>query len=196
MRPPRNALGFAFACALALALGVGGCVKPNTVLLVEVEGPADVHPNQLRVTVTVGLIETHVIMVPAVPLVDGHQIEFPTSFTVSIDQSRTAPITISIDALDKSSEGIQASIGYAGNTTSQHVEIGGQTTITVVLTEVPTDQPDGGVDGAVDASDTGGSGGTAGTGGSGGAGAGGAAGQDGAADEAGDAGLSLDGAAD
>jgi hypothetical protein len=185
MRPSRHALGLVCAFALAGAFVVGGCKKPDTVLLVEVEGPVDVNPNQLRVTVIAG-IDARVIFVPAVPLAVGREMNFPTSFSVSIDQSRTAPITVRIDALEKE----QAPIGYSGTTTYQHVEIGGQTTVTVVLTEgAGFDQPDGGPDA--------GTGGTAGASGATGAGgAGGAAGQDGATDETGDAGLGLDGAAD
>jgi hypothetical protein len=210
MRLSQHALGF--VCAFGLALGVGGCTKPSTILLIEVEGPLDVNPNQLRVTVTAG-IDARGIYVPAIPLDDADKMQFPTSFTISLDQSRTAPIGVSIDALDKNADGVQASIDYSGTTTYQHVEIGGQTTVTVVLTEgAAPDQPDGGVDGGAGDAGTAGSGGTGGAsgaagtggvggaggagGGSGGAGAGGAAGRDAAADEASDAGLGLDGAAD
>jgi hypothetical protein len=165
MRLSRHALGL--VCVVGLAFGGEGCTKPSTVLLVEVEGPTYVRPNQLRVTVTAG-IDARVIMVPAVPLEDGHQMQFPTSFTISLDQSYAAPIGIRIDALDKNVDGVQAPIDYSGMTTYQHVEIGGQTVVTVLLTEgAGPDQPDGGTDGAA-----------------------------GEAGEAGDAGLGLDGAGD
>jgi hypothetical protein len=201
---PRATHSLASFTALAVALAFAGCKQADTILVIEVAGPADVHPNQLRLNVQAPP-DSHSFLVPAIPLASDKKMTFPTSFSISLDQSRRGPIRVSIDALD----GQQVDLGFAGTTSQEHVTIGGQTIITVVLVEVAApDQPDGGVDVGPDAAgsgaggssggggagDGGGSGGSSGGGGAGGgAGASGAAGQGGAG---GDAGLGLDGAAD
>jgi hypothetical protein len=203
-------------CSLALfglSLVLGGCKQSDSILLVEVAGPATLAPLQLSVTVTADLNDARNFLVPAMPRDVGDPITLPASFTIALDRSHSAPITISIDAL-----GDNGPLNFSGTTKMQHIEIGGQTIIAVMLIE---GQPPGGIDGGADAGDagpsdareggtagsggaggTGGSGGAGGTGGSGGAGGRGgsggvdaAAGADGAAggDEVG---MGLDGATD
>src|SRR5262249_23294618 len=137
--------------------------QPDTIIVVEVAAPRSINPsnptptqpfvNQLRVTVTAGAIDGRVFAIPEKKLAEP--IVFPTSFSISLDQSRTAPITVSIDALGHF-QAVQAPLGYAGTTTQAHVTIGGQTAMTVFLTEnAPPDQADAGADaGAADAGTT------------------------------------------
>jgi hypothetical protein len=181
----RSATTLRLLALLWLGLGAAGCKQSDTVLLVTVYGPSSLKATQLSVTVTAG-IDARNILVPATP---GDVIPLPASFTISLDRSHMGPITISIDALDSS-----GTIGF-GTTMMQHIQIGGQTDIAVMLMEgLPPDQlPDAGVDGP-------GAGGTAGSGGAGaggvedgGAGRDGASGADGAAGSGADA-MGLDGA--
>jgi hypothetical protein len=180
-RPTKSAPVLA---ALASMLVLAGCTKPESILLVEIAGPLDISPAQLRVTVTAG-IDARAILVPAEPLTPGNTMMLPTSFSIGIDRAHTAPITISIDALDSD----RSPIAF-GTSMQDHIAIGGQTVITVFL--MAGSGPDEGTAGA---------GGGAGAGGAGGDGGdSGAAGQDGGdaaagADGGGD-GMGLDGATD
>lgn len=201
---------FRLLALLGLSFALGGCKQSDSILLVEVAGPATLEPLQLSVTVLAGNninAQATNFPVPAVPRDVGDPIQLPASFTIALDRSHMAPITISIDAF-----GDMGPLGYSGTATMQHIEIGGQTDIAVMLGETP---PPGGVDGGADAGDAGpseagqagagGSGGAGGVGGAGGAsgaggtsgagGADGAAGVDGAADGD-EGGAGLDGATD
>jgi hypothetical protein len=178
--------------ALALLLAPGACQKSDTILLIEVAGPASLMPVQFRVTVSAGGLDTRVFMVPQMARPAGEEISLPASFTLALDRSHAAPITISIDAHDESG----SIIGF-GTTAMEHIVIGGQTVIEVMLTETPPETPDAGVDGAGGATGQGGASGQGG-GGQGGASGQGAAGAGGSGDaqDAGDDGMGLDAATD
>ena len=186
---------------LALVLVPGACKQSDSILLVEVYGPAMLDPLQLSVTVTVGvgLSEGRNFNVPTMARDMSDPITLPTSFTIALDRSLMAPVTISIQALDATGSPLAA-----GTTTMQHIEIGGQTDISVMLNDtLPPGTVDGGVDsGSPDAAGQGGAGGQGGASGQGGAGGqagtggqGGASGTDGGADGD-DAAMGLDGATD
>jgi hypothetical protein len=194
---------------LALALVPGACKQSDSILLVEVYGPAMLDPLQLSVTVTVGvgLSEGRNFNVPTMARDMSDPITLPTSFTIALDRSLMAPVQISIDALDATGSPLAG-----GTTTMQHIEIGGQTDISVMLNDtLPPGSVDGGVDaGSSDATGQGGASGQGGAGGQGGAsgqggggqagtggqsGAGGASGTDAGADGD-DAAMGLDGATD
>jgi hypothetical protein len=188
---------------LALALVPGACKQSDSILLVEVYGRAMLDPLQLSVVVTVGGgVPGQQFDVPTMARDMSDPITLPTSFTIALDRSLVAPVTISIEALDATGSPLAA-----GTTTMQHIEIGGQTDISVMLNDtLPPGSVDGGVDsGSPDVAGQGGTGGQGGASGQGGAGgqtgtgrqsdAGGAAGSDGGADGD-DAAMGLDGAAD
>jgi hypothetical protein len=130
------------AAALAALLAPAGCAKSDTILLITISGPRvsartglDLVPFQFRATITAG-IDTKSIDVPREP----HPSPFPQSFSVALDRSHTGPITVSIVALSEFQQEIAS-----GTTTQQHIVIGGQTVISVALTEIePPDQGDGG----------------------------------------------------
>jgi hypothetical protein len=127
--------------AVALLATTASCAKQETVLLIEVAGPASITPSQLDVTVTAGL-DTRAFMVPPTPEPAGSEITLPASFTISLDSSRMGPITVSIDALDVD----QSPVGY-GTTMMQHIVIGGQTVIEVMLSDqLPQQGADAGAD--------------------------------------------------
>jgi hypothetical protein len=132
---------------VGLLLASGGCKPSDTILLVEVAGPAALMPFQFSVTVTAGL-DARNFLVPPMPTPAGQPISLPASFTIALDRSHMGPITVSIDALDASG----SPIGF-GTTMQQHIQIGGQTSISVMLTaELPPDSGDGGADGPTDGS--------------------------------------------
>jgi hypothetical protein len=157
---------------LAIGLAAGACKQSDSILLVLVYGPQSLDATQLSVTIFASP-DTHNI--PVAPSTPGASIRLPASFTISLDRSYAAPITISIDALDAS-----GSIVGFGTTMMQHIQVGGQTDIAITLNPgLPPDMlPDGGAGGA--------GGGAAGQGGGAGmdaaAGGGGAMGLDGATD--------------
>jgi hypothetical protein len=171
-------------CLLALVgflLAPAGCKQSDSILLIEVAGPKDLSPLQLSVTVASGSgSEGQNFSVPPMP---GDPITLPASFTIALDRAHGAPITVSIDTLDA------MQVEFAGTTTQEHIQIGAQTIIPVMLVMVPPpDSPDAG-------SGASGADGGAGQGGQGGEGGqGGASGQDGASDDGGA--MGLDGAAD
>jgi hypothetical protein len=173
--PSLHRFGRLSLLAVAAALAApGACRKPDSILLVEVAGLTPLSPMQFGVTVTVGL-DSRRLMIPPNP---GSVIALPTSFSVEVDPSRVGPVTVSVDALDDSS-----SIIGCGTTVQQHIQVGGQTVITVFLDSCGAGQGGGGgddsgtinigtgSDGGDDAADGGG-----GPGGAGAAGAGGRAG--------------------
>ncbi|HEV3032011.1 MAG TPA: hypothetical protein VG319_10250 [Polyangia bacterium] len=132
---------------VGLLLAWGGCKLSDSILLVEVAGSADLMVSQFSVTVTAGL-DARNFRVPPMPTPEP--ISLPASFTIALDRSHMGPITLSIDALDASG----SPIGF-GTTMQQHIQIGGQTSISVMLTaELPPDVGDGGADGATDGSST------------------------------------------
>jgi hypothetical protein len=55
-------------------------------------------------------------------------ISFPTSFTIELDGSITGPVTIAIDALDGN-----GNVMATGSTTQTHINIGGETIVTVIV---------------------------------------------------------------
>jgi len=135
--------------AVALLATSTSCAKQETVLLIEVAGPASITPSQFDVMVTAGL-DTRAFMVPPVPEPQGSEITLPASFTISLDSSRTGPITVSIDAVDVD----QSPVGY-GTTMMQHIVLGGQTVLEVMLSDqFPPQGADAGAD-ADDATDGG-----------------------------------------
>jgi hypothetical protein len=120
-------LGHALLLLAALAaLSSAACKKSDTVLLVEVYGPIDIRPSQFNVTITAGL-DTRAILVPA-NLGEAGIISLPASFSISLDQSHTGPITISVDAYDETG----STIAF-GSTMQDHIVIGGQRLISVEL---------------------------------------------------------------
>jgi hypothetical protein len=127
--------------SLLALLALSGCKQSDSILLIEVFGPSDLVPTQLSVTVTAGL-DARFFPVPPMPL-PGDTIALPASFTIALDRAHAGPITVSIDALDA-----QIPLGY-GMTMQQHIQIGGQTIIPVMLMHgLPPDSPDAGQDGA------------------------------------------------
>jgi hypothetical protein len=150
------------ALTLLLGLAPAACSKQQTILLVEVAGPAGLDAHQLDVTVTAGLDTPRAFMIPETP--DPSAFSLPVSFTITLDSTRMGPITVSVDALDLT----QSPVGY-GTTMMQHIVLGGQTVVEVMLSDqLPPQDLDGGAD-AAEAAVTGPD-------------AGGAAGTDGAAD--------------
>jgi hypothetical protein len=194
MRRPRTPLRF--LALVALALSSGACKQSDSILLVIVYGPRSVVATHLSVTVTSGIDARNITVQPSTP---SEPINLPASFTIALDRSHMGPITISIDALDDGN-----AIVAFGTTMMQHIEIGGQTDLAVMLmVGLPPDTGDGGADGPVDvgaggsggSADAGDAGGPGGTGGAGGAGGqGGASGMDASVD--GDDAIGLDGATD
>src|SRR5262249_27273528 len=144
------------AFLLGLLLVPAGCKKTDTILLVEISGPVreDLIPFQFLVTISTN-IETRSLDVPETP----HATILPASFSVALDRAHMGPITISITGRDEASRPI-----LEGTTTQEHIVIGGQTIIPVMLTEIDDRPPvgsDGGApdvggsDAATDASDAG-----------------------------------------
>jgi hypothetical protein len=167
-RSPRSTLAL-----LALAFACLGCKQSSSILFVTVGAPVSVKAVQLGVTVLFpGNPPGENISVPSMKLPDGEPINWPASFTISVDRSYLPPVMISINAYDSSN----SIVGY-GTTVMQHIYIGGQTDIPVMLMEgLPPDTGDGGAGGAGGSQDAGTAGaGTAGAG-AGGGGAGGSAG--------------------
>jgi hypothetical protein len=119
LRPPSSRLLLLLVLA---ALGLAACRRPDSILLVEVAGIQEIHPTQFRVTVTTGL-ESRVLVVPPDA---GAPMTLPISFSVELDRSRTAPVTVAIEAFDD----LQSIIG-CGTTVQRHIQIGGQTVMTV-----------------------------------------------------------------
>jgi hypothetical protein len=165
------------ALALLLALASTACSKQQTILLVEIAGPAGLDAHQLDVTVTAGLDPPRAFMIPETP--DPSAFSLPVSFTITLDSPRMGPITVSVDALDLA----QSPVGY-GTTMMQHIVLGGQTVLEVMLSELLPQDVDGGVDAGDAGNDAGGDAGT-----------GGAAGADAARDASEDE-MGLDGATD
>jgi hypothetical protein len=119
-------------------LAGAACTRPDSILLVEVATLAEMHPTQFRVTVTSGL-QSRALVVPPQPVAP---MTLPISFTVDLDRSRTAPVTVAIEAYDD-----QQSVIGCGTTVQRHIEIGGQTVMTVWMDPTCGAQPgaDGGV---------------------------------------------------
>jgi hypothetical protein len=117
-----------------------------------VAGSELLQPAQFQVVVIAGL-DMRAFVVPSQPVAP---LSLPTSFSIELDHSVTAPVTVQVEAFDQG----RNSIG-CGTTVQEHIQIGGQTIIAVFLDQC------------------GGAGGAGGGGGStGGAGGGGAAGGD------------------
>ena len=124
--------------ALSLALTLSGCKKEDTILLIELYGPAHLEPWQFRATIFAN--EARVIELPKPPQASP----LPQSFSLALDRSHTGPITVDIRALGENTFEIASGI-----TTQRHIVIGGQTVIAVELTEeMPPDVDGGAGDGA------------------------------------------------
>jgi hypothetical protein len=128
-------------CALA-ALGVllvpAACNQADSILLIEISGPRheDFVPWSFNATITPGTAEPKSFDIPKM----RRPTLLPQSFTIALDHSLTGPVTVSIIAYGEDSQ----PLGY-GTTVQQHIVIGGQTVISVALTEIePPDQGDGG----------------------------------------------------
>lgn len=124
MRRPRFQRQLVIFLLLAAVTAISACKQENSILLVEVSGDLSLMPAQLSVTVTAGGRTKAPILVPPAPT----SISLPTSFTIELDGSITGPVTIAIDALDGG-----GSVLASGSTTQTHINIGGQTIITVTL---------------------------------------------------------------
>ena len=147
MRPNRTTAPL--LALVGLALGAAGCKPSDSILLVEVAGPSALVPFQFSVTVLAGL-DGRNFLVPPAPPPGGASISLPASFTIALDRARMGPITISIDALDANG----SPIGF-GTAMQQHFQIGGQTSISVMLVgQLPPDTGDAGADGPADANST------------------------------------------
>jgi hypothetical protein len=168
---------------LGLLLAPTGCKQSDSILVIYVAGPRsdEFVPVQLRVNVTAGSDgDTRSFLIPPVVAADPDTINLPASFTLALDRSHMGPIIVSIDALAANHQTVGS-----GTTMEDHIQIGGQTLISVMLTEgLPPDTQDAGAP-----SGSGGQGGISGA-------AGGAAGQGGASGSAGADARSLDGATD
>jgi hypothetical protein len=180
---------FMLTSLAGLVLAPAACKQSDTVLVIFVAAPRSVIATQLGVTVTAG-IDTRFFLIPPNPE-PGNPIAWPCSFTLSLDRAHMGPITVSVDARDA-----QGSTLAFGTTTMQHIQIGGQTDVSVMLAEaLPPDGlgGDGGADGAggQDGGIEDGGGGVDGA-----AGQGGAAGQDATVQDAPDGETGLDGATD
>ena len=121
-RPPPSRLLPLLLLAAALAAGGAACRRPDSILLIEVATIVELHPTQFRVTVTSGLQSRALVVPPDA----GAPMTLPISFTVELDRSRTAPVTVAIEAFDD-----QQSIIGCGTTVQRHIEIGGETVMTV-----------------------------------------------------------------
>jgi hypothetical protein len=146
MTRPRTHARALSALTLLLGLASAACSKQQTILLVEVAGPAGLDAHQLDVTVTAGLDPPRAFMIPGTP--DPNAFTLPVSFTITLDSSRMGPITVSVDALDLT----QSPVGY-GTTMMQHIVLGGQTVLEVMLSDQLPPQD---IDGGADAADAGG----------------------------------------
>jgi hypothetical protein len=192
----------------SILLATVACKQSDSVLFVTVYGQR--FQNVITLNINVGAGTPNVTkFFPVSMSTPGEPISWPASFTISLDRSVSGPITISVDAVDAGGTTIAS-----GTTTMQHIEIGGQTDIAVMLS--PSETPDGGTGPVTDAGQAGadgGAGGKDGGAGQGGAGQGGAgqgsagqggAGQSGASGQGGAAGVDasaggatgLDGATD
>jgi uncharacterized membrane protein YgcG len=163
---------------LSVLAVTAACRRPDSVLLIEVAGPLALQPAQFDVVVTAGLASRSL----QVPIQAGGPLTLPVSFSIELDRSRTGPVTITVEAFDASQSMIAC-----GTTMQEHIEIGGQTVISVMLDTVCT--TGAGTGGAGGSGGSGGSGGAGGAGGDGGAGAGGESGDDGGLDGGEDSGL-------
>jgi uncharacterized membrane protein YgcG len=172
MRGPRSTLRQ--LVLLSLALAAGACKQSDSILYIVVAGPKNLGATQFFVNVS-AVPETRSFFIPPTP---GDVITLPASFTISLDRSHTAPIIVSIDAHSADNSTVAS-----GTTMQDHINIGGETIIPVMLDEnlPPERTGSGGAGGA------GGAGGSAGGGGT--SGQGGASGMDGSANVAGAGGL-------
>jgi uncharacterized membrane protein YgcG len=150
---------------LSVLAASAACRRPDSVLLIEVAGSLALQPTQFRVVITTGL-ESRTLQVPPAP---GGPFTLPVSFSIELDRSRTGPVTIAVDAFDASQSTIAC-----GDTMQQHIEIGGQTIIAVIL-DTSCGGGTGVTGGTGGAAGAGGAGGQGGTGGDGGGGDGGGA---------------------
>jgi hypothetical protein len=108
---------------LVAAVASPACHRADSILLVEVAGDETLPVAQLEATLTVDG-QTKMLAVPPSP----RTITLPASFSVELDDSLTGPVFVHIDALDAGG-GLLGS----GDTTQDHINVGGQTIITVTL---------------------------------------------------------------
>jgi len=161
----------------ALGFVAGACKQPDSILFVTVYGPRSLMATHFEVQVTAGSPpDPRTITVTPTP--QGEIIALPASFTIALDASHGGPVMIHIDALDA----LENTLGF-GDTSMEHIRIGGQTDLAVqLMEELPPDMPDGGAGGTGGQGGQGGSPGKDGGAGDGGAGQGGAGGTDAGSD--------------
>jgi len=134
-----GAVRLAWSVALVAAATVlGGCHRADSILLIEVAGDERLMVAQLAVAVTVGSEERD-FQIPSTPAA----ITLPTSFSLELDDSLTGPVTVQVAAYDQS-----LTLLGLGTTTQDHINVGGQTIITVTIPEVVTGPQDGSADDA------------------------------------------------
>ena len=134
--------------AVALAIGLGSCHHPDSILLVEVAGDLNLMPASFVVTVTPGQMASKELRVmPA----GGGIASLPASFSVELPGSVTGPVNVMVEALD-----VYSTIIATGSATQRDLNVGGQTILVVTIAApggITITQPDAG--GSVDASDAG-----------------------------------------
>ena len=112
-----------FSIVVAAALALPGCHRADSILLVEVAGDETLMVAQFQVTLTVEG-QPRMLTIPPSP----GTITLPASFSVDLDESLMGPVSIHVDAFD----GGGGLLG-SGDTTQDHINVGGQTIITVTL---------------------------------------------------------------
>lgn len=127
------------ATAVALVLGLAACHRADSLLLVEVAGDNNLQARSLAVTVTIHDRQKPTFQIPKDP---SAAITFPASFSVEVDRSETGPVTIALSAFDDGGNMIAA-----GETTQQHINVGGETVIAVNIAAPGTAPPSMPVDG-------------------------------------------------
>jgi hypothetical protein len=128
---------------LASLLASAACTDQKSILLVEIYGPTgtqNLGVRQFYATIHAGLDNTAFYLPAELAASD---IQLPASFTLTLSQSRTGPVTMSLDAHDVNGD----IVGY-GSTSMTHIALGGQTIIPVYLMAPPPSGTDGGSDAA------------------------------------------------
>ncbi len=111
--------------AVAFTTWAAGCHHADSILLVEVAGDLGLMPASFAVHVSAGQSGTRDIRVaPA----SGDPVSLPASFTIELPGSVTGPVSVTVQALDASSNYLGV-----GTATQQNLDVGGQTILVVTL---------------------------------------------------------------